>query len=125
MTRTGVGDRLQRDGFVHHGINLAFGGELHRINLHELSGGRSVTVYAQHEVLKDLIAKRLHDGGDVRFGVMDTTVEGVDSDRCQDAPNDEQSAPVAVFPVGPGVAEWLNTAGALLLGTHSVPFQAH
>ena len=81
MTRTGVGDRLQRDGFVHHGINLAFGGELHRINLHELSGGRSVTVYAQHEVLKDLIAKRLHDGGDVRFGVMDTTVEGVDSDR--------------------------------------------
>jgi p-hydroxybenzoate 3-monooxygenase len=81
MTQTGVGDRLHRDGFVHHGINLAFAGGLHRINLHELSGGRAVTVYAQHEVLKDLIAKRLGDGGDVRFGVTDTTVEGLEGDR--------------------------------------------
>jgi hypothetical protein len=47
MTATGVGDRLRRDGFVHHGINLAFGGEMHRINLFEASGGRAVTVYAQ------------------------------------------------------------------------------
>ena len=81
MTQTGVGDRLKRDGFVHDGINLAFNGELHRINLHELSGGRSVTVYAQHEVLKDLIAKRLADGGDVRFEVSDTSVEGIETDR--------------------------------------------
>ncbi|MCU1631043.1 MAG: pobA [Pseudonocardia sp.] len=77
MTATGVGDRLRRDGFVHHGINLAFGGEMHRINLFEASGGRAVTVYAQHEVLKDLIAKRLDDGGDVRFGVTDTSVDGI------------------------------------------------
>ena len=81
MTQTGVGDRLKRDGFVHDGINLAFSGELHRINLHELSGGRSVTVYAQHEVLKDLIAKRLADGGDVRFEVSDTSVDGIETDR--------------------------------------------
>jgi len=81
MTQTGVGDRLHRDGFVHHGVNLAFAGQLHRINLYELTGGRAVTVYAQHEVLKDLIAKRLEDGGDVRFGVTDTTVEGLDTDR--------------------------------------------
>jgi p-hydroxybenzoate 3-monooxygenase len=81
MTQTGVGDRLHRDGFVHHGFNLAFSGQLHRINLHELSGGRSVTVYAQHEVLKDLIAKRLADGGDIRFGVTDTKVAGWDTDR--------------------------------------------
>jgi p-hydroxybenzoate 3-monooxygenase len=81
MTQTGVGDRLHRDGFVHHGFNLAFSGELHRINLFELTGGRSVTVYAQHEVLKDLIAKRLEDGGDIRFGVTDTTVEGWDTER--------------------------------------------
>jgi p-hydroxybenzoate 3-monooxygenase len=80
MTQTGVGDRLRRDGFVHHGINLAFGGELHRINLYEATGGRAVTVYAQHEVLKDLIAKRLGDDGDVRFGVTDTAVDGVDTD---------------------------------------------
>jgi p-hydroxybenzoate 3-monooxygenase len=81
MTQTGVGDRMHRDGFVHHGINLAFNQELHRINLFEASGGRAVTVYAQHEVLKDLIARRLTDGGDVRFGVTDTTVDDITSDR--------------------------------------------
>ena len=48
---------MMRDGFVHDGINLAFRGGIHRINLTELSGGRSVMVYAQHEVLKDLIAE--------------------------------------------------------------------
>jgi len=81
MRQTGVGDRMMRDGFVHHGINLAFRGGMHRINLTELSGGRSVMVYAQHEVLKDLIAKRLADGGDVRFGVTDTTVEDLQTEQ--------------------------------------------
>jgi p-hydroxybenzoate 3-monooxygenase len=77
MTRTGVGDRMARDGFVHHGINLAFGGQMHRINMYELTGGRAVTVYAQHEVLKDLITRRLADGGDIRFGISDTAVDGI------------------------------------------------
>jgi p-hydroxybenzoate 3-monooxygenase len=77
MTRTGVGERMARDGFVHHGINLAFSGRLHRINMYELTGGRAVTVYAQHEVLKDLIARRLADGGDIRFGISDTAVDGI------------------------------------------------
>jgi p-hydroxybenzoate 3-monooxygenase len=81
MRQTGVGDRMMRDGFVHHGINLAFRGGMHRINLTELSGGRSVMVYAQHEVLKDLIAKRVADGGDVRFGVTDTKVDDFLTDQ--------------------------------------------
>ena len=81
MRQTGVGDRMMRDGFVHHGINLAFRGGMHRINLTELSGGRSVMVYAQHEVLKDLIAKRVADGGDVRFGVSDTAVDGIETEQ--------------------------------------------
>ena len=81
LRRTGLGDRMLRDGTVHHGINLAFAGGLHRIDLTGLSGGRSVTVYAQHEVLTDLIARRLADGGDVRFGVADTAVDGVGTDR--------------------------------------------
>ena len=81
MCQTGVGDRMRRDGFVHRGINLAFSGALHRVDLFELSGGRTVTVYPQHEVLKDLIARRLADGGDVRFGVSETTVAGLDGDR--------------------------------------------
>ena len=81
MKQTGVGDRMVRDGFVHHGINLAFSGAIHRIDLHELSNGRAVTVYPQHEVLKDLIARRLADGGDIRFGITGTTVEDLTGDR--------------------------------------------
>ena len=42
MKQTGVGDRMMRDGFVHHGINLAFSGAIHRVDLHELSAGRAV-----------------------------------------------------------------------------------
>jgi p-hydroxybenzoate 3-monooxygenase len=80
MTQTGVGDRVKRDGFLHQGINLAFSGQLHRIDMYELTGGRAVTVYAQHEVLKDLIAKRASDGGDLRFGVSDVSVEGITGD---------------------------------------------
>ena len=81
LRQTGVGDRMARDGRVHHGINLAFSGGKHRIDLYELTGGRAVTVYAQHEVLIDLIAKRLADGGDIRFGVSDTTVDDIEHDQ--------------------------------------------
>jgi hypothetical protein len=61
MTATGVGDRLRRDGFVHHGINLAF---LRRPapDQHVRADRRAGTVYAQQQVLTDLIAKRLSDG---------------------------------------------------------------
>ena len=69
----GVGERMARESTVHHGINLAFEGGLHRIDLTGLSGGRSVVVYPQHEVLVDLIGQRLADGGDLRFGVADVT----------------------------------------------------
>jgi p-hydroxybenzoate 3-monooxygenase len=70
MRETGVGERLAREGAPHHCINFAFGGGLRQIDMAELTGGRRVTVYAQHEVLKDLIARRLQDDGDVRFGVL-------------------------------------------------------
>jgi p-hydroxybenzoate 3-monooxygenase len=81
LTQTGLGDRMKRDGFVHHGINLAFSGQLHRINMFELTGGRAVTVYAQHEVLKDLIARRLADDGHLRFGVSDVQVDGITGEQ--------------------------------------------
>ncbi|MBV8703605.1 MAG: FAD-dependent monooxygenase, partial [Acetobacteraceae bacterium] len=67
MVQTGIGDRLRREGFVHHGIELRFGGRGHRVNFYELTGGRVVTVYAQHEVLKDLIRARLEAGGQILF----------------------------------------------------------
>src|SRR5437879_10660339 len=55
LVDTGVGERLQREGLVHHGIELRFEGRRHRIPLSELSGGRAITVYGQQEVVKDLI----------------------------------------------------------------------
>jgi p-hydroxybenzoate 3-monooxygenase len=58
LVGAGVGDRLQREGLVHEGIELRFEGQRHRIPLTELTG-RSIVVYGQQEVVKDLIAARL------------------------------------------------------------------
>lgn len=80
LTETGLGERLHREGHPHKGIELRFAGRGHRIDFSGLTGGRAVTVYPQHEVLKDLIAQRLADSGDIRFGATVTTVEGITSD---------------------------------------------
>ncbi len=80
LVETGLGDRLKAQGAEHGGIHLRFGGETHRIDFQALTG-RSVTVYAQHEVLKDLIAARLAAGGTIAFGVDDSWVEDVTTDR--------------------------------------------
>jgi p-hydroxybenzoate 3-monooxygenase len=78
LKAVGLGARLQREGAVHHGIELRFDGASHRIDLTELSG-RSITVYAQHEVIKDLIATRLADGGDLRFGIGNVRLSNIDA----------------------------------------------
>lgn len=75
LRETGVGERLDREGLVHHGLELRFGGAGHRVPLTDLTG-RTVTVYAQTEIVKDLVARRLADGGDVRF---ETEVVGLDA----------------------------------------------
>src|ERR1700682_2707634 len=64
MERTGLGERMRREGLSHHGIALRFGGRSHRIDFDALTGGKGVTVYAQQEVVKDLIAARLAARGD-------------------------------------------------------------
>jgi p-hydroxybenzoate 3-monooxygenase len=81
LTETGLGDRLQREGLVHHGIELRFDGEGHRIDLSGLTGGRTITIYGQQEVVKDLIAGRLREGGDIRFEVSDVRLDGIETDR--------------------------------------------
>lgn len=81
LNESGVGARMQREGFVHHGIELRFGGRGHRIDLSELTGGRAITVYAQHEVIKDLVAARLDAGGEIRFGVEGVAVRDFDTDK--------------------------------------------
>jgi p-hydroxybenzoate 3-monooxygenase len=81
LTETGLGERLQREGLVHHGVELRFEGQGHRIDLSGLTGGGTITIYGQQEVVKDLIAGRLRDGGDIRFEVSDVRLDGIDSDR--------------------------------------------
>ena len=75
---TGVGERMQREGAVHHGIELRFGGRGHRIDLSELTGGKAITLYAQHEVLKDLIAARIKAGGTILFEARDARLSDLD-----------------------------------------------
>jgi p-hydroxybenzoate 3-monooxygenase len=75
LKETGVGDRMVREGAVHEGIELRFGGRGHRIPMAELTGGRAITVYGQQEVVKDLIAARLDAGLPLLFDVEDVRVD--------------------------------------------------
>jgi p-hydroxybenzoate 3-monooxygenase len=77
----GVGERLAREGLVHHGFYLQFAGQRHRIALNELTGGRAITVYGQQEVVKDLIAARLAAGGQICFEASDVSVHDIDTAR--------------------------------------------
>jgi p-hydroxybenzoate 3-monooxygenase len=81
LVAAGVGERMQREGLVHHGIELQFDGERHRIPLSELASGRSIVVYGQTEVVKDLIAARLATGAPLHFEVADVSVHALDSER--------------------------------------------
>ena len=75
MDAVGVGERMHREGLVHHGVELRFGGEGHRIALSDLTGGRAITIYGQQEVVKDLIDARLASGLPLHFEVSDVTVD--------------------------------------------------
>jgi len=78
LDAAGLAGRLHREGLVHQGIELRFDGVGHRIALTDLTG-RSITVYGQHEVVKDLIDARLAAGGAVHFEVDDVTVHALDT----------------------------------------------
>ncbi|WP_028224141.1 4-hydroxybenzoate 3-monooxygenase [Paraburkholderia ferrariae] len=80
LTEAGVGERMKAEGAVHHGFELAFEGQRRRIDLTGLTG-KSITVYAQHEVLKDLVAARVAAGGKVFFNVSDTSIHGIETDH--------------------------------------------
>src|SRR5665811_1504475 len=58
LEEAGVATRLHSEGLVHEGIELAFGGDRHRIDMARLTGGRHVTVYGQTEVTRDLMQAR-------------------------------------------------------------------
>jgi p-hydroxybenzoate 3-monooxygenase len=73
----GLGERMMRDGAIHHGFELAFGGQRHRIDLTQLTDGKFIIVYPQHEVIKDLIAANLESGIQILFEAKDVTLHGV------------------------------------------------
>jgi p-hydroxybenzoate 3-monooxygenase len=80
LDATGVGHRMRREGLVHEGIQIAFDGARHRIPLTDLTG-RSITIYGQQEVVKDLIAARGEAGGEILFDVADVRLSAIDTDR--------------------------------------------
>jgi len=81
LDRMGLAGRLRREALVHQGINLTFDGQRHRIPLAELTGGSSITIYGQQEVVKDLIAARLEAGGAIEFEVEEVELDDLDGPR--------------------------------------------
>src|SRR6478736_319464 len=73
LADVGVGERMQRDGMLHWGINIGINGDLHRIDFKQLVNKR-VTIYGQHEVVKDLVECRTSAGAPLLFQVDDVTV---------------------------------------------------
>ncbi|MGW1759241.1 4-hydroxybenzoate 3-monooxygenase [Streptomyces mirabilis] len=81
LRAAGAGGRMDREGLRHDGIELRFARERHRVDFPALTGGRSVMVYAQTEVCKDLIALQIEEGGPLLFEAEALAVEGVESER--------------------------------------------
>ncbi|MFF6979536.1 4-hydroxybenzoate 3-monooxygenase [Streptomyces sp. NPDC008343] len=79
LRAAGAGERMDREGLGHDGIELRFAGKRHRVGFPALTGGRSVMVYAQTEVCKDLIALQLKEGGPLLFEAEALAVEGADT----------------------------------------------
>jgi p-hydroxybenzoate 3-monooxygenase len=80
LVDSGVSNRVLHEGNEHEGIELAFGGEGHRIDFADLVGA-SVWLYPQTDVFADLATARERDGGDVRFGVSETAVVDIDTSQ--------------------------------------------
>jgi p-hydroxybenzoate 3-monooxygenase len=74
----GLAGRLDRESMVHHGLELLFDRVGHRIDLSGLAG-RQITIYGQHELVKDLIAARLATGGPLLFAAPAMVVSGLDT----------------------------------------------
>lgn len=80
MNETGVGARMMKEAHFHKGFDICFNRQRHRINVHELTGGKHVIVYPQHEVIKDLVAARLQAGGQIYFNVGEVSLHDVDTE---------------------------------------------
>ncbi|MEH7073482.1 4-hydroxybenzoate 3-monooxygenase [Neobacillus drentensis] len=79
LNASGVGERMMSEGHVHEGIELQFNGNRHRIDFAELTGGKRIMVYPQHEVIKDLVEARLQANGTIFFNVSDVKLVNIES----------------------------------------------
>jgi len=77
LIEMGVGERMKRQGLVHYGVELRFNRRGHRIDFKDLTG-RGIMVYAQHEVIKDLVQARLEAGGPILFEANDVSLHDLD-----------------------------------------------
>ncbi len=87
LDEAGVGERMHAEGLVHEGFDLLFDGERHNVNLRQLTGGRTVVVYGQTEVTRDLMAARAMAGLPTLYAASEVSLHGFDTDfpsaRCQ------------------------------------------
>jgi len=128
LNETGLGDRMRREGLLHHGIALRFSGRSHRIDFAGLTG-KAVTVYGQQEVVKDLIGAALAAGSRVLFEVQDVSIHDLDSTtstlRFRDKSGEPQEI-VCDFIAGcdgfHGVCRPSIPAGALTIYEREYPF---
>jgi len=81
LRAVGLGERMDTEGLEHGGIYLQFAGERHHLDFRHLTGGRWVTIWAQTEIVKDLIRTRLAAGAQVEFEVSGTEVADLDTDQ--------------------------------------------
>ncbi len=78
LVEMGLGERMKREGLIHNGVEIRFRGRGHRIDFKALTG-HGITIYAQQEVVKDLIAARLKAGGKIFFECESVTIHDFDS----------------------------------------------
>jgi p-hydroxybenzoate 3-monooxygenase len=128
LVETGVGERLKREGLVHHGIELRFKGRGHRIDFADLTGGKGITIYSQHEVVKDLTNARLEGGGQVLFEVENVRVRDFDGNAPKiDYEKDEEQFEIVCDFIGGcdgfhGICRPSLPAGALTVYEREYPF---
>jgi p-hydroxybenzoate 3-monooxygenase len=79
MNELGLGERMMREGRPDTGVTFQFSNRRHHVDFVELTG-KQITVYAQHEVIKDLVAARLQAGGAIMFSVNAASLKGIDSE---------------------------------------------
>lgn len=81
LKQAGAGERLEREGLPHSGVYLRVRGKDHHIDFRELTGGRTITVYAQQEVVKDLIALRIAGGGNIVFEAEQASLHHIEGPK--------------------------------------------